>query len=59
MGGAWSSSAVIKKLTEVQKAIESKPETNIELESIIDGAMQITRKTKEKNTIIYNRYRIK
>lgn len=59
MGGAWSSAAVIKKLTEVQKAIESKPETNIQLESIIDGAMQISRKTKEKNTVIYNRYKIK
>jgi hypothetical protein len=48
-----------EKLDSLENTIRNKPETNIELEEIIGGAMAITRQTKEGNTKIYNRYRVK
>jgi TP901 family phage tail tape measure protein len=59
IGGAWESVAIVKKLNDLQKAIENKPETNIELERIIDGTMKITRQTKHGNNVIYNRYKVR
>lgn len=59
LGGAWESTAIVNKLNELQRAIESKPETNIELERIIDGTMKITRQTKQGNNVIYNRYKVR
>jgi len=46
------------KLDSLERTISSKPEHNIELEQIIDGAMAITRRTKQGNTKIFNRYRV-
>ena len=47
-----------KKLDSLERTISNKPEHNIELEQIIDGAMAITRRTKQGNTKIFNRYRV-
>ena len=57
--GGWNSDQVVKKLDSLERTIKNKPETNIELEKIIDGAMIITRTTKEGNNKIYNRYKVK
>ena len=43
----------------MQNAIENRPETNIELEQIIDGVLTISRSTKKGNNVNYNRYKIK
>lgn len=59
LGGAWESTAIVNKLNELQRAIESKPETNIELERIIDGTIKITRQTKHGNNVIFNRYKVR
>eukprot|EP01049_Picozoa_sp_SAG25_P003282 SAG25_NODE_188_length_12354_cov_23.716116_4_plen_1319_part_00 len=48
---------VVEALTSLEQTIKNKPETNIEFERIIDGAMQVVRKTKEGNTVTFNRYR--
>ena len=59
LGGAWSTAAVIKKLDELENAVKSKPETNIELGEIIDGAMTIIKSRKQGNSVVYNRYKVK
>jgi len=59
LGGAWSTAAVIKKLDELEQALKSKPETNIELGEIIDGAMTIVKTKKQGNSVVYNRYKVK
>ena len=46
------------KLDSLERAITNKPEHKIEVEQIIDGAMAISRTTKQGNTKIYNRYRV-
>ena len=59
IGGAWHSAAIVKKIDELTQAISNKPETNIELGEIIDGAMTIIKSKKKGNSTIYNRYKIK
>lgn len=59
LGGAWSTAAVVKKLDELEQAIKTKPETNIELGEIIDGAMTIIKSRKQGNSVVYNRYKVK
>jgi hypothetical protein len=59
IGGAWQSAEVVKKLTELNNTIKTKPETNIDLEEIVGGAMTIVRSSKENNSVVYNRYRVK
>lgn len=49
---------LVDKLDSLERTISNKPEHNLEVEQIIDGAMAITRKTKTGNTKIYNRYRV-
>jgi len=51
-------SLVIKELQDLKRTIKNKPETNIELEQIINGAMVVKRTTSQGNTKIYNRYRV-
>lgn len=46
------------KLDSLERAITNKPEHKLEVEQIIDGAMAISRTTKQGNTKIYNRYRV-
>ena len=59
MGNGWESALIVKHLINVQNAIENRPETNIELEKIVDGALTIAKSTKKGNNITYNRYKIK
>jgi len=49
---------LVDKLDSLERTISSKPEHNLEVEQIIDGAMAISRTTKQGNTKIYNRYRL-
>jgi hypothetical protein len=59
IGGAWQTAAIVQKLDSLEKAIKTKPETNIELGEIVSGAMEIVKTTRKGNDVIYNRYRIK
>jgi TP901 family phage tail tape measure protein len=59
IGGAWESTAVLNELSSIQETIKNKPETNIRLEEIINGALMITRETKKGNSVVYNRYKTK
>ncbi len=56
--GLTGTNLLIDKLSSLEDTIRNKPESNIELEQIIDGAMAITRTTRKGNTKIYNRYRV-
>ena len=56
--GFTGANILADKLDSLEATIRNKPESNIELEQIIDGAMAITRTTKKGNTKIYNRYRV-
>ena len=51
-------SILADKLDSLERTISNKPEHNLEVEQIIDGAMAISRTTKRGNTKIYNRYRV-
>lgn len=59
IGGPWQADAIVKKLDEISKVISSKPETNIQLGEIINGAMTIIKSQKAGNNLTYNRYKIK
>ena len=59
IGGAWQTHLIVEKLNNIEQTIRTKPETNIELEEIVQGAMAITRSTKKGNTKVFNRYRVK
>ena len=50
IGGAWQTHLIVEKLNNIEQTIRTKPETNIELEEIVQGAMAITRSTKKGNT---------
>lgn len=54
-----NSSEVVNELKSLKKAIEQKPETNISLGEIMQGAMEIVQTTKRGNKTVYNRYRVK
>lgn len=49
---------VIDRLESLEKTLKNKPVTNIELERIIDGALQVVKTTKKGRKIEYNRYKI-
>ena len=51
-------SILADKLDSLERTISNKPEHNLEVEQIIDGAMTITRSTKAGNTKVFNRYRV-
>lgn len=59
IGGAWSSTAIVKKLDELQKTIQNKPEIDYKVEEILDGVMKLRKSEKRGNTIVHNKYRIK
>lgn len=48
---------IVNRLKSLEHTIRNKPETNIELERIVDGAMTIVRTTKKGSTKVFNRYR--
>jgi len=51
-------SVVVSRLESLERTIKNKPETNIELEQIISGAMVVKRTKTQGNTKVYNRYRV-
>jgi hypothetical protein len=51
------SNEIVNRLKSLEQTIKNKPETNIELERIVDGALTIVRTTKKGNTKVFNRYR--
>jgi TP901 family phage tail tape measure protein len=59
IAGPYQTQILVQKLESLEKTIKNKPETNIELEKIVDGAMMIKRSTKKGSTLIYNRYKVK
>lgn len=58
-GNSFDIAPLLKKHDELIKAIENRPETNIELERIIDGTMYIMKTTKAGVKTTYNRYKVK
>ena len=59
IGNGWETSAILKQLSILDETIKNKPETNIRLEEIINGALMITRETKRGNSVVFNRYKTK
>ena len=59
VGSALELSLLVNKLDNLTKVIQDKPETNIELGEITQGAMEIVKSTRKGNTYIYNRYKVK
>ena len=59
VGSALELSLLVNKLDNLTKVIQDKPETNIELGEITQGAMEIVKSTKQGNTYTYNRYKVK
>lgn len=51
-------SILADKLDSLERTISNKPEHNLQVEQIIDGAMAITRSTRRGNTKVFNRYRV-
>jgi len=61
----WKDLAIINELNglksemkAVKKAIEDKPETNYNVESVVNGIMTLNKTTKKGNNLIYNRFKI-
>ena len=50
---------LVNRLDNLTQVIQDKPETNIQLGEITQGAMEIVKSTKQGNTIVYNRYKVK
>lgn len=50
---------LVNELQDIKKAIQNKPETNIEVGQITQSAMEIVQRTKKGNSIIYNRFKVK
>ena len=59
VGSALELSLLVNKLDNLTKVIQDKPETNIELGEITQGAMEIVKSTRKGNTYTYNRYKVK
>lgn len=55
---AKSDERVVERLDSLEKTIKNKPVSNIELERIIDGALQVVQTTTKGKKVIYNRYKI-
>lgn len=50
---------LVNGMKDLQKTIEEKPVTNIELGEITSSVMEIVKSTKKGNSTIYNRFKIK
>jgi hypothetical protein len=50
---------IVERLDSLENAIKNKPETNIQLESIVNGAMTIVRQSKGNGQVITNRYKVR
>jgi len=59
VSSALELAVLVNRLDNLTQVIQEKPETNIELGEITQGAMEIVKSTKKGNTIVYNRYKVK
>lgn len=59
IGGAWESMAVLKQLKSLEDTIKNKPEHDLNVEHVVQGAMNIVRTTKTGRDVVYNRYKVK
>ena len=59
LGNGWNTQAVIKQLESLERTIKNKPEHKLEVENVVQGAMDIVRSTRTGGTTIYNRYRVR
>ena len=59
ISSALELAVLVNRLDNLTQVIQDKPETNIELGEITQGAMEIVKSTKKGNTIVYNRYKVK
>ena len=59
VSSALELAVLVNRLDNLTQVIQDKPETNIQLGEITQGAMEIVKSTKQGNTIVYNRYKVK
>jgi len=59
LGSAYETAILAGKIDELNNTIRNKPETNIELGEITQSVMNIVKSSKQGNTVVYNRYRIR
>ena len=59
VSSALELAVLVNRLDNLTQVIQDKPETNIALGEITQGAMEIVKSTKKGNTIVYNRYKVK
>lgn len=55
-GNSFDLKPLLSEIQELKQVIRQKPETNIELGQIVQGAMEIVQTTKQGNTVKRNRY---
>lgn len=55
-GNSFDLKPLLSEIQELKQVIKQKPETNIELGEIVQGAMEIVQTTKKGNTVKRNRY---
>ena len=55
-GNSFDLKPLLSEIQELKQVIRQKPETNIELGEIVQGAMEIVQTTKQGNTVKRNRY---
>jgi TP901 family phage tail tape measure protein len=59
VGGSYmDSNAIIKSIQGLEQTIKNKPETEYNLQEVVQGVYSFTRKQTKGNTIIYNKYRV-
>ena len=59
VGSAYETAILVNEMRELKDVIKAKPETNIELGEITQSVMNIVKSSKQGNTVVYNRYRIR
>jgi hypothetical protein len=59
IASAMDTLLIANKIDELNRTIQNKPETNIELGEITSSMMEIVKSTKKGNTTMFNRYKIK
>ena len=59
VGGSYmDSNAIIKSIQGLEQTIKNKPETEYNLQEVVQGVYSFTRKQTKGNTVIYNKYRV-
>ncbi len=56
-GSSMNLALLVNKLDEVNSTIKNKPETSIELGEITQSIMEVVKRTKQGNSVTYNRFK--